>query len=54
MPEGVLESGGFVSGFFYFERVEPNEQRVAFRAQLADPDTRQRWGEVQIPLVVRW
>lgn len=53
VPEGVVESGGFVSGFVFFDRVEPGEKRVVFDLALTDPDTAERWGDVRIPFAPR-
>ncbi|HEY4187444.1 MAG TPA: hypothetical protein VGP07_20375 [Polyangia bacterium] len=35
LPEGVLENGGMVTGFLYFESPVRREDRVTFQAQLA-------------------
>jgi hypothetical protein len=37
IPEGVLEPGGQVTGFVYFEDVDEDVPRVTFHANLADP-----------------
>lgn len=51
LPEGVIRPGGHVEGFFYFERVDPEEPYVVFRADLVTDDG-QRFGEVRIPFNV--
>ena len=51
LPEGVVEPGGRVSGFLYFEEVRDVE-RASFAAQLVDAGTGQRFGTIRIPFVV--
>lgn len=52
LPEGVIDPGGRVSGFLYFERVDPEAPRVWFRADLVDAGTGNAFGEVSIPFTV--
>ena len=52
LPEGVIDPGGRVSGFLYFERVPPTAPRVRFRADLADAQSGETFGEISIPFVV--
>lgn len=52
LPEGVLEPGGRLEGFVYFEEVDPDLERVRFRADLVDPRDGTRFGEISIPFVV--
>ena len=52
LPEGVLEPGGRITGFLYFENVDKDEGRVNFRADLVNVETGERFGTVDIPLVV--
>lgn len=52
LPEGVIDPGGSVSGFLYFERVDPEAPRVRFRADLANARTGETFGEVSIPFTV--
>lgn len=47
MPEGVIESGGFVSGWVYFQKLG-DEDRVWFQANLRSPDETPL-AELQIP-----
>lgn len=54
LPEGVLESGGMVSGYLFFDRVEPKETRVNFNLRLTDPDSTEQFGQITIPLAVAW
>jgi hypothetical protein len=37
LPEGVLENGGSVSGFLYFQKVGVRESRATFQAGLQEP-----------------
>jgi hypothetical protein len=37
LPEGVLENGGSVSGFLYFQKVDSRESRATFHAGLQEP-----------------
>jgi len=53
IPEGVLEPGGSISGFLYFEPVAAEVQRVTFRANLVDAAQGHAFGEIQFPLLVR-
>jgi hypothetical protein len=52
IPEGVLRPGGRISGFFFFEKVDPDLDRVLFRADLADAQTGQVFGSVSFPFTV--
>ena len=54
LPEGVLENGGMVSGYLFFDRVEPKETRVNFNLRLTDPDNTEQFGQITIPLAVEW
>lgn len=51
LPEGVLEPGGKVSGFLYFQRVE-RERAVTLEVQLVDAETSQPLGVARLPFVV--
>jgi hypothetical protein len=52
LPEGVLDPGGRVAGFLYFERVDPEIPRVRFRADLVSVADGDVFGEVSIPFTV--
>ena len=52
LPEGVLDPGGRVAGFLYFERVDPEAPRVRFRADLVSAADGDVFGEVSIPFIV--
>lgn len=52
VPDGVLEPGGSVDGFMYFEHVPA--ARVAgvdFQATLVDVDSGERFGQIRIPFI---
>ena len=51
IPEGVVQSGGTVSGYFYFQRVNPNVKQVTFQADLQDLK-HNIFGTVSIPFKV--
>lgn len=52
LPDGRLEPGGQVSGWLYFERVDPGEDQLRFRADLVDAATGRKLGEITMPFVV--
>ena len=52
LPEGVLESGGSVEGFVYFEKVTEDVPRVTFRADLVNANTGDVFGEIRVPFTV--
>ena len=53
LPEGVLEPGGYVQGWLYFEKVSDDaSSRVVFRADLVDQASGRTFGEVRIPFRV--
>ncbi|MBE2253878.1 MAG: hypothetical protein IAE78_30390 [Myxococcus sp.] len=51
LPEGVLQPGGRVSGFLYFQRVE-RESAVTLEVQLVDAESAQPMGVAQLPFLV--
>jgi hypothetical protein len=52
LPEGVLDPGGRVEGFLYFQRVDADLPRVRFRADLVSANDSDVFGEISIPFVV--
>jgi len=58
LPEGVIDVGGSVTGFLYFQRVRPGVETVNLRGTLASIGTSDAqsggaiFGEVSIPLMV--
>jgi hypothetical protein len=53
LPEGVLEPGGRVSGFLYFEKLPHTSGRLSLRVDLVDAETELTLGTLQIPFVNR-
>jgi hypothetical protein len=53
LPEGVLEPGGQVDGFVYFQGVTRRELRVRFDYKLYDARADSKLGEVIIPMRVK-
>lgn len=51
-PAGVLQDDGMISGYLYFERVDPQEPWVRFRADLVTSKDGRRLGEIRIPFNV--
>ncbi len=52
LPEGVLAPGGTVSGFLYFQKVDPKAARVRVLLDLLNASTHDEFGQVAIPFVV--
>ena len=51
IPEGVVEAGGYVSGFVFFERVDPaRSSHAAFMLDLVDARSGQRLGAVELAI----
>lgn len=53
LPEGVIQSGGHVQGFIYFQSVNRRETAVQFQVKLIDATTGNAFGTVEIPFNVR-
>ena len=53
LPEGVLEPGGHVDGFVYFQGVTQREDHVKFDFKLVDGSTQQQVGEAVVPFLVK-
>lgn len=54
LPEGVLEAGGSITGFVYFEDVEDlSIPSVDFTASLVDAETGTPFGTVRVPFTVQ-
>ncbi len=51
LPEGVVEPGGRVAGFVYFEEVKDVEV-LTFAARLVEPSAATPFAEVRLPFVV--
>ncbi len=53
LPEGVLDAGGTVEGYLYFEKIPADIDEVQFRAQLVDARTDEVFGNIDIPFLVK-
>jgi hypothetical protein len=53
LPEGVLASGGSVTGFLYFEHVPNTAGSVRFVADLVNAATNNTFGTIVIPVPIR-
>ncbi len=53
LPEGVVDSGGRVSGFLYFQHVDRREAQVSLEMKLVDAKTGESLGHLTIPFVVQ-
>mgnify|MGYP006185075021 CR=1 FL=1 len=53
MPEGVVNSGGNIEGWVYFEKVPEEKDRVVLRTDLVNARTGQEFAEVRIPYDVQ-
>jgi hypothetical protein len=54
IPEGVLQDGGRVEGFVYFQGVARREKRVELQVSLVDAEDEKPFGELHVPLVVKF
>lgn len=52
LPEGVISPDGYVDGFLYFRKVNPELSNVEFVAKLQDAKTGEQFGEIEIPFQV--
>ena len=53
MSEGVLSAGGEIRGFLYFSRPSQAPKAITFSAVLVDAHTKQKFGGVNVPLVLK-
>ena len=53
LPEGVLEPGGTVSGYLYFQHVGQEVGSLQFQATLVSPESQQRISELKVPFMVK-
>lgn len=51
LPDGVLDPGGKVEGFLYFEKISPRPATLYFQAKFKDED-KQLIGEASLPFLV--
>lgn len=53
IPEGVIAPGGYVQGFLYFSKVNPNAEEVDFTARLQNAKMGEQMGAINIPFNVQ-
>lgn len=54
IPEGVVDKGGYISGFLYFQKPSKNaSQPLEFTARLIDAKTGRQFGTLEIPFDIR-
>lgn len=53
LPEGVLDNGGNLDGWLYFEKVDDDTRHLLLRADLVNAETGRKFGELRIPFVVK-
>lgn len=53
LPEGVVQAGGNVQGFIYFQQVAQRERQVRLEFSLVNADDGTAFGVVMVPFVVR-
>jgi hypothetical protein len=52
LPEGVIEPGGKVTGFLYFEAIDPRNDMATFTTDLVNASTGDNVGAIRIPLEI--
>jgi hypothetical protein len=52
IPEGVVEPGGMLEGFVYFEPIDPSENDAVLRFDLVDARAGAQFAEARIPFEV--
>jgi hypothetical protein len=53
LPAGVLQAGGRVSGFVYFQGIGDRETRVKFEMDMVDAGNGEAFGHVSLPFEVK-
>lgn len=53
LPEGVLEHGGRVSGWVYFQKVDAEKRKVVLRYDVERARTGEEFAEMRIPFTVK-
>jgi hypothetical protein len=53
LPEGVLEPGGRVTGFLFFQPLDQDSRGATFRATLVDPQSGRTVGRLRVPFIAR-
>lgn len=53
LPEGVIQPGGHVTGFIYFQNLPKGTNPVDLQADLVDAKTQQSFGRLDIPFIAK-
>lgn len=53
IAEGTIAAGQTTTGFLYFQKPPQKPQDISFRAILVDAQTGERFGRVEVPLLVK-
>lgn len=52
LPEGVVQPGGHIEGYLYFEKVDDGDETLTVRATLDRPGTSEKVADFSLPFVV--
>jgi hypothetical protein len=52
IPEGVVNNGGFIRGFLYFQKPSSGDHSLEFTAKLVDARSGQQLGTIRVPFIV--
>lgn len=52
LPEGVLQPGGSISGYLYFQGGDVAGERATFRMDVVDAGTGRLMGTARVPLEI--
>lgn len=52
IPEGVIDPGGSLEGWLFFEKIGSHLERVVLRADLVDAPSGRKFAELRIPFIV--
>lgn len=53
VPEGVIDPGGSLEGWLFFEKIDAGLERVVLRADLVDAPSGRQFAELRIPFSVQ-
>ncbi len=53
LPEGILDIDGIVSGFLFFEKVNPNDKEVTLKFDIVDAKSNKKISTIEIPFFVQ-
>ncbi len=52
LPEGILAQGGSLSGFIFFQKVDPDLKQVTLSMDIVNAETNKVFGKIEIPFWV--